>query len=166
MYGIIKSCSWQILDKFGPKKVILAGTIILALGTFDFVFINAHTSILRISSCIQFELLGVSFILMPSTTASINALSQDQIVKAAAINNTFRQVSGSIATAIFTSGFNYYKNQFYTSLYSYNESQNQLHHLILKASIYGYRSAFFTALIICFIGIFLACFTKNTNPKK
>ncbi|MBO8441620.1 MAG: multidrug efflux MFS transporter [Firmicutes bacterium] len=164
--GLLSPVAGKFLDKFGPKKVILAGTIILAFGTFDFVFINAHTSILRIIIMYTIRIIGVSFILMPSTTASINALSQDQISQGSAINNTFRQVSGSIATAIFTSVLTTTKTNFiYRYIHTIN-SQNQLHHLILKASIYGYRSAFFTALIICFIGIFLACFTKNTNPKK
>ena len=60
--GLLSPVAGKFLDKFGPKKVILAGTIILAFGTFDFVFINAHTSILRIIIMYTIRIIGVSFI--------------------------------------------------------------------------------------------------------
>ncbi|WP_369823617.1 hypothetical protein [Sporosarcina sp. P7] len=50
------------------------------------------------------RMLGIAMIMMPSTTLGLNQLPNHLISHGTAMNNTFRQISGSLGTAFLVSG--------------------------------------------------------------
>lgn len=62
-----------------------------------------HTSLAWIVVLYTVRLLGTAMIMMPVTTAGINALPRHLIPHGTAMNNTIRQVGGSIGTALLVS---------------------------------------------------------------
>lgn len=90
----------RLYDRFGAKPLFIIGLIFIIPSmwvvtdlteTTTFVFLMIRTIFLRI---------GLSFITMPLNTASLSALPRTLVTHGTAVNNTIRQISGAIGTAI------------------------------------------------------------------
>lgn len=65
--------------------------------------LNLDSSIALITVAYTLRLIGVGMIMMPLTTAGINSLPPHLIPHGTAMNNTMRQMGGSIGTAVLVS---------------------------------------------------------------
>lgn len=90
----------RMYDRFGAKPLFIIGLIFIIPSmwvvtglteTTTFMFLMIRTIFLRI---------GLSFITMPLNTAGLNALPGPLVTHGTAVNNTVRQLSGAIGTAI------------------------------------------------------------------
>ena len=73
---------------------------ILGIGTYAFSYLGENTSVIYVSIMYCFRMIGLVMILSPLTTWGINSLDNKHIAHGAVINNTLRQVSGAIGSAI------------------------------------------------------------------
>ena len=89
-----------LFDKFGPRFLTITGLSIMAAGTCMLSFLSINTTTIYLTVAYTFRMIGIALVNMPLNTWGINALSSDMIAHGNAINNTARQVSGSIGTAI------------------------------------------------------------------
>ena len=112
-------------------------------------------------------MVGVALAFMPVTTAGMNALPTSKINHGTAINNTFRQVAGSIGTAIFTTILTNVTNNLKPSTALLHSAPLAYKHQMINASLNGYRASFFAAMIVGVIGIIIALFLqKNAGLVK
>lgn len=145
-----------IFDKIGSKLLAIIGLTIITITTFLLSYLKLDTSITFIVIVYAVRMAGVSMVMMPLITAGINALPNKLIAHATAMNNTFRQVGGSIGTAVLiTVMSNVAKSGKYTNP--------------LNAQIAGMNSAFIIAAVVSLLAlllVFLLKSDKNTTENE
>jgi MFS family permease len=99
--GIMMPISGKLLDKFGPKFVVIPGILVLAFATWLLSDINLGTSdsSLRIILFLRGIAMGLMF--MPLMTVSMDTIPPHQISRASALSNVLRQLFGAFSTGIF-----------------------------------------------------------------
>lgn len=98
--GILNPITGRLFDRYGAKWLSITGMFLLTAGTFMLTTLTAETSFIYIAAVHAIRMASISMVLMPVTTAGLNALPRDLIAHGSALNNTFRQVSGAIGTAL------------------------------------------------------------------
>lgn len=89
-----------IFDKIGAKWLTITGVTILTIGTIPFMFLTMDTPLWYIVVFYAVRFFGISMAMMPVSTAGMNALPNHLINHGSAVNNTIRQIAGSIGTAV------------------------------------------------------------------
>jgi Na+/melibiose symporter-like transporter len=89
-----------LFDKFGPRALSITGLSALTAGTAMLAFMDVHTSETYVCIAYAIRIGGMSLVNMPINTWGINALDQDRIAHGNAVNNTLRQIAGSMGTAV------------------------------------------------------------------
>lgn len=100
LMGIMSPINGRIFDKYGPRKLSTIGMVILTAGSVPFMFLTDDISLTYLVLVYSLRMLGISMVMMPLTTWGMNSLSNAKLAHGSAVNNTLRQVAGSIGTAI------------------------------------------------------------------
>ncbi|AQQ54530.1 MDR family MFS transporter [Planococcus lenghuensis] len=98
--GLSNPITGRIFDKGGGKWLLIGGMSLVTITTFMFSDLSTETSFTYLAVVNAFRMLGVAMVMMPATTAGLNQLPARLIPHGTALNNTMRQVSGSIGTAL------------------------------------------------------------------
>lgn len=101
LMGAMNPVTGYLFDKFGGKWLARIGLFLLILTTLPFTQLTSDTSFKFLSVVNMFRMLTIAMVMMPMTTLSINQLPKHLIPHGTAMNNTFRQMAGSIGTALF-----------------------------------------------------------------
>jgi EmrB/QacA subfamily drug resistance transporter len=103
--GIGAACvmrlSGSITDRVGPRKVVPAGIILMALGTIPFAFVSATSNEVLLAGTLFLRGIGLGLSMMPIFAAAYFDLSNADIPRASTTLNIVRQVGGSVAVALF-----------------------------------------------------------------
>ncbi|WP_394217681.1 MDR family MFS transporter [Halobacillus trueperi] len=101
--GLMSPVMGTLFDKFGPRKLIIPGTLVL-VGVMIF-FSNINPSIPVWSFILAYVLLmlAVSAVLMPSQTNALNELPKHLYPHGTAIANTLQPIGGALGVSIFVS---------------------------------------------------------------
>lgn len=167
LMGLMSPIAGSLFDKMGAKKLVISGLIILTVGTMNFVALTPDTPIIEIIVLYAVRIVGISLAFMPVTTAGMNALPTDKINHGTAINNTFRQVAGSIGTAIFTTILTNTTNNMKPSTALLHSAPLAYKHQMINAALGGYRASFFAAMLVGLAGVIVALFLqKNAGLVK
>lgn len=161
MMGIMSPITGRAFDRFGARRLAILGMTLLTVGTIPFVFITRNTATIYIVVLYALRMFGISMVMMPATTAGMNALPVDLMGHGTAVNNTTRQIASSIGTAILTS-----------VLSNVTDSSKPAHSMIksnplgykdsyFNATLNGYHAAFWVAVAFCVIGLVVAFFMKD-----
>lgn len=100
--GLCSQPAGKYLDKYGASKIISFGLIITAL-SFALLAWAPVQNVWFIICCMMLHGLGVGLSYMPSTTAGLNSLRQQQhhlVTQAAALNNLFRRLFAVVAVVL------------------------------------------------------------------
>lgn len=98
--GIMSPITGNLFDRFGPRMIAITGLSIMTGFTLFFVFMDETWTFGFLCMIYTVRMFGLSLVNMPITTWGLNALDNRMIAHGSAINNTARQVAGSIGTAI------------------------------------------------------------------
>ncbi|MCA0172542.1 MDR family MFS transporter [Bacillus sp. RAR_GA_16] len=98
--GFMNPITGRIFDKFGAKWLAIIGLIIVTVTTFMFTNLTPETTFAYLAIVNAVRMLGVAMVMMPVTTAGLNQLPAHLIPHGTAMNNTMRQVSGAVGTAL------------------------------------------------------------------
>lgn len=139
----------HLADRFGVRNLTIGGNLILALGTLPMIFFNHQTSIAVIVLSYAFRCFGMSMIMMPTFSASMNALPESIVVDGNSAGSTLRQIAGSLGTAL---------TMMIVSLCSHGTTH-------LQALTNGYHAAYITAEIIALISL-AASFAVHDEPVE
>jgi EmrB/QacA subfamily drug resistance transporter len=91
----------SITDRFGPRRVVPFGILLMAVATVPFAFVTTGTSELLLALTLFVRGLGLGLSMMPVTAAAYFDLNHAEIPKASTVMNIVRLVGGSVATALF-----------------------------------------------------------------
>ncbi|QPZ38439.1 DHA2 family efflux MFS transporter permease subunit [Paramicrobacterium chengjingii] len=98
--GIASPFTGRIFDLFGARWLAVIGLTIVTVTTVMFGFLTTDTTFAYIAIVNAVRMLGTAMVMMPVTTAALNELTPLLIPHGTAMNNTMRQISGSIGTAV------------------------------------------------------------------
>ncbi|MFL8936754.1 MDR family MFS transporter [Rossellomorea oryzaecorticis] len=148
--GFMNPITGRIFDKFGAKWLAVTGLILISVTTFMFSNLTPQTSFMYLTVVNAFRMLGVAMVMMPVTTAGLNQLPNHLIPHGTAMNNTMRQVSGAVGTALLV-----------TVMTTAAQPARGVEGLV-----HGVNVSFIVAGISAIIGLFLAFFVKDKSPKR
>ncbi|OMP27050.1 MDR family MFS transporter [Bacillus sp. I-2] len=151
--GLLSPIIGRIFDKVGGKGLALGGFTILTVTTLPFMLLTLDSSIALITVAYTLRLIGVGMIMMPLTTAGINSLPPHLIPHGTAMNNTMRQIGGSIGTAVLV------------SIMSSSAANAELSNP-LKSAVHGMNTSFFISGLIAVIGLVLSFFLKEKKREN
>lgn len=97
---IMSPVSGRLFDKFGPRKLAIPGLFLAAAFTLPMIMMDENTSLYYLAFVYTIRTIGLSLVNMPLNTWGLNALENRVMAHGTAIGNTFRQVAGSIGTAV------------------------------------------------------------------
>lgn len=98
-----------LFDKWGPRVFVITGSIILVIGNIIFVnVLSSQTPVWQVIVAFMVLFFGLTMVMMPSQTNTLNQLPRQLYADGSAAMNTLNQVAGAAGTAIaitvFTSG--------------------------------------------------------------
>jgi EmrB/QacA subfamily drug resistance transporter len=147
--GLMSPVTGRIFDAVGARLLAVPGFVLLTGATFMFARLNVDTSFWYITIVNAVRMLGTAMVMMPVTTAALNQLPSGLIPHGTALNNTFRQISASVGTAVLV-----------TVMVGTGRDPE-----VFGASgpIHGANVAFFVAGCVSAIGIIGAFFSVNSH---
>ncbi|AHL70286.1 multidrug efflux MFS transporter [Bacillus altitudinis] len=151
--GFLSPIIGRIFDKVGGKGLALGGFTILAVTSLPFMMLSLDSSIALITVAYTLRLIGVGMIMMPLTTAGINSLPPHLIPHGTAMNNTMRQMGGSIGTAVLVSIMS-------------SSAANAALSDPMKSAVHGMNTSFIVSGAIAVIGLVLSFFLKEKRKNK
>ena len=152
--GAMGPIAGRLFDKHGPRVLALVGMGVLTLTTFCFCFLGPNMGLITLTVLYTVRLFSLSLVNMPITTWGMNALSNDLVNHGTSVNNTFRQVAGSLGTAIIVSA----------STIATNASAPAMGEQ--AASFFGIDVAFAVAGVLCLIGFVMVVALVKNRPGE
>ncbi len=143
--GFMNPVTGRLFDKFGARWLAIIGLSLLTISTFLFTILKPETSFAYLTIVNAFRMLSVAMVMMPVTTAGLNALPIKLLPHGTAMNNTMRQVSGAVGTALLVTVM--------STAALPNEGAAGL--------VHGVNVSFFVAGISAVIGLVISFFVKN-----
>lgn len=98
--GLMGPFSGRLFDKYGIRPLAIFGLLLTTYATYQFTHLTLETPSIQIMIDYIIRSFGMSFIMMPISTAGMNALPRQLISHGTAMQNTAKQVAGSIGTAL------------------------------------------------------------------
>ncbi|MFD1067991.1 MDR family MFS transporter [Oceanobacillus locisalsi] len=98
--GFSNPITGYLFDRFGGKWLARGGLLLLGITTFAFTNLSVDTSFAYLSTMNAIRMISIAMVMMPMTTLALNQLPNELIPHGTAMNNTFRQVAGSVGTAV------------------------------------------------------------------
>ncbi|MBU8597184.1 MFS transporter [Shouchella clausii] len=144
LMGLMSPITGRIFDRIGARSLSIIGIALLVVTSLLYTNLSESTSLVYLTVVYAFRMLGLSLVMMPVTTAGLNVLPRELIPHGTAMNNTMRQVTGSIGTAI---------------LVTIMTASASLH--TNEAMIQGVNNAFIVATVLSFISLLLSFFIKK-----
>lgn len=89
-----------MVKKFGSKWVIALGLLIMGIGLWVFSTVELSDSYSYLATCLAIIGLGTGISMAPAMDAVMEALPIDRVGIGTAVNNAFRQMSGTLGVAI------------------------------------------------------------------
>ena len=150
--GAMGPVAGRLFDKHGPRVLAVTGTGILALTTSAFIFMGPGTGLVTHTVIYTVRLFSLSLVNMPISTWGMNALPDKLVNHGTSVQNTFRQVAGSLGTAIIVSTSTAVQNAVAGSTDA------------TTAGVFGIHMAFVVATALCVIGFVLTVALVRNKP--
>ena len=100
LMGVMSPITGRLFDRFGPRGISVLGLSILTVFTGAYILMDETWTFIPLCFVYTARMFGLSLVNMPINTWGLNALENKMIAHGSAINNTARQVAGSIGTAV------------------------------------------------------------------
>lgn len=98
--GLMSPITGRLFDRFGAKWLGFVGFIIVTTTTLMYMMLDTESTFWFIALVNVGRMFGTAMVIMPLTTAALNELPRHLIPHGTAMNNTMRQVSAALGTAI------------------------------------------------------------------
>jgi EmrB/QacA subfamily drug resistance transporter len=90
----------RLVDRVGGGRVVIAGLLMLMLGTVPFITVSPDTSFWLLGGALVVRGLGLGFTMMPAMAAAYATIQSDQVPRATPMLNVLQRVGGSLGTAV------------------------------------------------------------------
>lgn len=100
--AFVMPISGKLFDKIGAKIPCIIGVVLLIISSYELALINMDTSKFYIQLIMTIRGIGLGLSFMPITTSGLNAVPSNLAAQASSVNNTIKQVAGSLGVTIMT----------------------------------------------------------------
>ncbi|GAA0456426.1 MFS transporter [Streptomyces olivaceiscleroticus] len=90
----------HVVDRFGAKAVCTVGMLLVAVTMSGFVLMGTDTPIIVLEVLFFLQGTGMAHIMPPVTVSIMQSLPREKAGSGSALNNTFRQVGGTLGVAV------------------------------------------------------------------
>lgn len=153
LMGVMGPIAGRLFDRHGPRTLAVVGMSLLTVGTCALMFLDPEVNIVYLSVILAIRMFALSLVNMPITTWAMNALSNKYINHGTSVNNTLRQVAGTLGTAILISVFSLVSGSLEPD-FGY-----------LNAQITGINVAFAVTAVLCLVALVLVIIFVKDNPQ-
>jgi DHA2 family lincomycin resistance protein-like MFS transporter len=154
--GLMSPVMGTLFDKFGPRKLMIPGTILLVGVMVFFSNINPSMHIWSFILVYIILMLSISAIMMPAHTNALNELPKKLYPHGTAIANTLQPIGGALGVSIFVSIMSQGQNSYL------DEQSGQITEKVMnEAMTQGVHHAYWFALALCIGAFFLSIFIKK-----
>lgn len=150
--GAMGPVAGRLFDKHGPRVLAVIGTGVLALTTATFMFMGPGMGLITLTVIYTVRLFSLSLVNMPISTWGMNALPDKLMNHGTSVQNTFRQVAGSLGTAVIVSASTVATNMVSGSTDA------------VTAGVFGIHAAFAVATVLCVLGFVLTVALVRNKP--
>lgn len=159
--GILSPRMGSWYDKYGPKRLVIPGIVIMAVMLWLFSSISTGSPLTLIVVLHIGLMIGSDMVLMPAQTNGLNQLPPELYPHGTAVMNTVQQVAGAIGTAVsismLMSGMNHYLHD--------STAPTQPTELA-KAMTFGAHNVFLFTMVIALIGLVTAFFIRRGEVNQ
>lgn len=155
----------KMYDRFGAKPIFITGLLFIIPSMWVVTDLSETTSFIFLMIRTIFLRIGLSFITMPLNTAGLNSLPKTLVTHGTAVNNTVRQISGAIGTAIVITIFTAQTTSHAESL------MRETPHAAMEtvrtlASVLGSSDAYYFMTILAAIALVITLFVPSKEKSK
>lgn len=161
LMGLMGIFTGKLSDRIGIKPLAIIGLTIHTVATFMLTMLTMDTPYINVMIMYTMRSFGLSFILMPITSAGLATIPLKLIPHANALSSTLRQVAASIGIAVLVVVMSNQAKDYLQDLGSAATSE-----AVKLATIYGINQAFFVSTIISAIALFLSFFFKRPKIEE
>lgn len=154
LMGIMNPVAGKLFDKHGPRVLGIVGMALLFITTVGFGLLTLESSLLYITVLYMIRMISMALVNMPITTWGMNALDTRYMNHGTSVNNTLRQVAGSIGTAMVVS-----ISALVTGLAQPAVGD-------VQANMYGINMAFMACALLVLIGLILTVVFVKGKPGE
>ena len=154
LMGAMNPIAGRMFDRHGPRKMAITGMTLLTLTTLAFAILNLQSNIWYICAVYTVRMFAMSLVNMPITTWGMNALDNKVMNHGTSVNNTLRQVAGSLGTAIIISASTMTQSATVPTL---GEAQG---------TMLGINVAFLVCALLCVAGLVLTIMFVKDRPGE
>ncbi len=147
----------RLYPLLGPRRLLILGLSILALGNGVFVFIGADTNLWWIRLVMFVRGWGMGFAFIPMQTISFATIAPQDTGRASSLSSTSRQVGSAVGVAVLATVL--------ATRTTSRVSDAVGASAIAQARLDGFHDAFFASVIIAVVGIVAACFVRDADAK-
>lgn len=159
--ALMSPVAGKLYDRFGAKPLFMTGLILIIPSMWAVTDLSETTSFMYVVIRTIFLRLGLSFITMPLNTAALNALPKELGTHGSAVNNTIRQISGAIGTAVIITIYTTQATS-HAETIMLNDPSTAPDKLSSLASMLGSGDAYYFMTVLAVIALILTLFM----PKK
>ncbi|GAA0069032.1 lincomycin efflux MFS transporter Lmr(B) [Clostridium sardiniense] len=150
----------HLYDKFGAKKLVPFGFMILTISFYLLSRVNINTSYIEVIILLCILNIGMPLVMTSSQTNSLNQLKPIQYPHGTAVINTLQQIAAAMGSSLFVSLMTTKKNNYLDGIQGVtNLNDNAM------ALVHGFNYAFFIAAVLLLIGFFASFLLKDKNEK-
>ena len=154
LMGIVNPLAGKWFDRHGPRRMAIVGMSLLTLTTFAFAILNLTSSIIYITIVYTVRAFSMSLVNMPITTWGMNALDNKVMNHGTSVNNTLRQVAGSLGTAIIIAVSTQVQNIASPGLGA------------TEGTMLGINAAFLVCTVLCLVGLVMTIALVKDKPGE
>jgi len=155
--GIFQMAAGRLYDKYGPKWVIVPGSVIVMLVLWFFTTLTPASSVGFIVALHMILAGGIALIWPASQTNALNSLPSELYPHGSAVLNTMMQVVGAMGTAVAISILTSGKNKYLAT-----SSTPTMPNEISNAITAGAQNVFWVMMIIAVIGLVIGLFMRRS----
>ncbi|ASK63860.1 MFS transporter [Virgibacillus phasianinus] len=154
--GLMSPVMGTLFDKFGPRKLIIPGTVVLVGVLLFFSNINPSVPIWSFVLVYIVLMLSISAIMMPAQTNALNELPKNLYPHGTAVANTLQPIAGALGVSIFVSIMSQGRSAFIEG-----QSGPVTEQIMNDAMTNGVHHAYWFALALGIIAVFISLFIKK-----
>lgn len=108
--AIVSPFAGKIYDKFGMKRLAVAGSVMMTISTIGMSFIGTHTTIIIPAILNMIRCIAIGCLMMPFVTFGISSMGEEHTADGTALLTSLRTIAGAIGTAVFVGILNVVSN--------------------------------------------------------
>lgn len=160
MNGLLSPVMGHMFDRYGPKKLMLPGSIFMMLTMFTFSRLDLNTPLWVIIVTYIILMISISAMLMPAETNGLNQLPKHLYPHGTAVVSTLQPVAGAIGVSAFISMMSARQA---SVLQKMPNAQDPI--AIQKALVSGVEFVYFVGLFFAIVVFVMSFFVYRATPE-